>query len=432
MNIVLINLPSPALSEPWTNFPLGIGYIAASAEQAGHNVQILDFCDKKELQEIDFQNLTVDVFGLSVTTPQVEFAKTANTIIRRLYPSSKIIAGGPHMLVMGKEFLEEINVDSIVIGEGDHVFPVLLKQLEQGYPIETVYNAEPIKDLDILPFTARHLLPGFKQKALKTKQLLKGDYTNGGQTTIIASRGCYNNCSFCAPHSRIVRFRSPQNVVDEIKTCFYQFGISQFKWQDDTFTSKKTWILELCRLLKELPFKTYHRVHTRVNVFDEEMAIALKDAGVKLLCFGIESFSQEILDRNNKRITIDQIENSFRLAKKYDFRTVGFLIYGLPGETPETVEITKQKILENRKYLDYLNLATMVPLPGTPIWEEPESFGCEILDHNYKDYWIVDHDYNDKILVKTIGVSIAEAVRMKNNMYAFLKELGYSRPEWRL
>jgi anaerobic magnesium-protoporphyrin IX monomethyl ester cyclase len=167
-----------------------------------------------------------------------------------------------------------------------------------------------------------------------------------------------------------MRFRSPKNVAAEINQIIREFKIFQFKWQDDTFTSKKQWVLDLCQELQKLP-PTFHRAHTRVNVFDEDMAKAMRNAGFRLLCFGIESFSQRLLNNNAKGTSIEQIEAAFKLAKKYKFRTVGFLIFGMPGENRESVETTKEGILRNREYLDYLNLATMVPLPGTPFTKKP-------------------------------------------------------------
>jgi radical SAM superfamily enzyme YgiQ (UPF0313 family) len=432
MKITLVNLPSPALAEPWTNFPLGLGYVAASLGKRNYDVSISDLSiiDWGEFWK-DHINLDVDIYGLSITTPQVGFAKNIARVIKNEKPNAIVVAGGPQTLVAKEDFLKDKNFDAVVVEEGEFSFYELVRHYELYGEIEQVYWNPPIKLLDDIPFPARHLFPNFKQNALNTKQLLKGDYTDGGQTTIIASRGCPYRCSFCAPHSRKVRFRSPDNVIAELRHIIDRFDIRQFKWQDDTFTLKRKWVLELCnKMEKQLP-KIYQRAHTRVNVFDEEMAVAMRAAGFKLLCFGIESFSQKVLDTNNKDITVDIIEGSLRLAKKFGFKTVGFLIFGMPGEDAQTVGETQTGVLRNKRYLDYLNLATMVPLIGTPVYNNPDKFNCEILSYDLDKFWIVDHDKSDDILVTTKGVSRETMQKLKRSMYDFMRDEGYARPEWK-
>jgi len=434
MKICLINLPSPALAEPWSNFPLGLGYVAAAIEKRGYNVSVWDLCSANA---ITGQNLidgvevpAADIYGLSVTTPQFDFAILLANLIKSVFPNALIVAGGPHALVDRESFLSNGIFDAVVVEEGEFSFYELIRHYELYGEVEQVYWNPPIRLVDDIPLPARHLFANYKKDALRTQQLLKKDYASGGQTTVIASRGCPYRCSFCAPHPRKVRYRSPANVIEELRHIIDRYDIKQFKWQDDTFTLNRKWLLELCGMIKKQLPKTYHRAHTRVNVFDEQMAEAMKAADFKLLCFGIESFSQKVLDINAKAITIDQIEGSLQLAKKYGFKTVGFLIFGLPGETPETVAETKAGILRNKKYLDYLNLATMVPLPGTPIWENPDRFNCEIVERDLSRYWIVDHEASDDVLVRTKGVRLETMRRLKRGMYQFMSDEGYARPEW--
>jgi radical SAM superfamily enzyme YgiQ (UPF0313 family) len=432
MKISIINLPSPALAEPWTNFPLGLGYVAASLEKRGYDVTIQDLSPPQNEGKFwyDLINFDAKIFGLSITTPQINYAINIARIIKEKKPKSIVVAGGPHTLSGKEDFLKDPNFDSVVVEEGEFSFYELIRHYELYGEVEQVYWNPPIKLLDDIPFPARHLFPNFKQNCLNTHQLLKGDYTDGGQTTIIASRGCPYRCSFCAPHPRKVRFRSTDNVISELRHIIDAFGIYQFKWQDDTFTLNRRWVLELChKMTKQLP-PIYQRAHTRVNVFDDEMAVAMREAGFKLLCFGIESFSQKVLDINNKAITVDMVENALKIAKKHGFKTVGFLIFGMPGEDPQTVSETKAGILRNKRYIDYLNLATMVPLIGTPVYNNPEQFECEIVDYDMHKFWIVDHDRSDDVLVTTKGVSVETMKKLKRDMYQFMRDEGYSRPEW--
>lgn len=427
MNVVLINLPNPALAEPWSNFPLGLGYVAAAAESEGHSVQVADFGEGTDLNQLPYG----DVYAMQVTAPQVEDAQDVAFGIKVVQPAAIVVAGGPQTSVDMDRFLQDPNFDSIVLEEGERAFCALLADYELFGRVKPFYHLDPIKDLDTIAFPARHLFKDFKRNALRSHHLLKGDYASGGQTTIIGSRGCPYSCSFCAPHSKRLRYRSPGNVVDELRQLTERFGIYQFKWQDDTFTLKRSWILELCRQIKENLPPTFHRSHTRVNVFDQDMAKVMRAAGFKVLCFGIESFDQGILDRNAKQVKVEQIESTFRLAKEYGFRTVGFLIFGMPGENQASVKKTMRGILRNKKYLDYLNLSTMVPLPGTPIYKDPEAFGCEIISRDLSKCWIVDHETSPDVMVRTKGVSLEQMQQLKLDMYQFMRDEGYARPEWK-
>jgi len=431
MQIILINLPSPALAEPYSNFPLGLGYVAAAIKHRGYPVEVWDLCDLsiRQMQFWTIPETRAKIFGMSVTTPQLPSARKIATLIKAEHPKSIVVAGGPHTLVGKQDFLEDPNFDSVVVEEGEFSFYELIRHYELYGEVERIYWNPSIRLLDDVPFPARHLFPQFKEHAQMTHQLLKGDYIEGGQTTIIGSRGCPNACAFCAPHPRKVRFRSPENVVAEIDHIIENFGIRQFKTQDDTFTINKKWVLKLC---EQLSGRTvYLRTHTRVDAFDEELAAAMYNAGFKILCFGIESFSQRLLDTNHKHTTIDQVERALKIAHNYGFKTVGFLIYGMPGENEASVAETQEGILRNKPYLDYLNLATMVPLPGTPIASNPEQFGCEIVEQDFTQFWIVNHDKSDMVLVKTNGVPLETMRRLKVEMYQFMRDQGYARPEWK-
>jgi radical SAM superfamily enzyme YgiQ (UPF0313 family) len=402
-----------------------LGYIAAAIERRGYEIQVIDLASE------DYVKIPkADIYGMQVVTPQVKYATKFARKLKSKYPDSIVVAGGPHTMVDKEAFLA-YGFDAVVVEEGEFSFFELIRHYELHKEVEQIYWNPPIKLLDDVPFPARHLFKDFKKNALRTHQLLKGDYTEGGQTTMIASRGCPYHCSFCAPHPRKVRFRSPENIITELRRIINEFGIYQFKWQDDTFTINHKWVLELCHLLKTRLPPTYHRVHTRVNVFNEIKAKAMAEAGIKLLCFGIESFSQKVLDLNDKATTIDMIESSLQIAKKYGFKTVGFLIFGMPGEDERSVEETKAGILRNKRYLDYLNLATMTPLLGTPVYKNPDNFNCKIVNHDIENYWIVNHELIDTIMVKTNGVSIDTMKKLKRGMYQFMRDEGYSRPEWR-
>ena len=424
MIVALIHLPSPGLAEPWTNFPLGLGYVAAAVEKAGYDVVIHDFCEG--LEDIPF----ADIFGMQITVPQINLAKQLAKDLKHQYPHARIVAGGPQVEADRGPFIRDFNFDAMVIGEAEVSFNKLLKDWGKYGMIDRVYWKQPEQNLDDIEFPARHLFPNFKRNALRTKEMFKTDHVGGGQTTIMASRGCPWECSFCGIHSKKLRFRSFKNIFKEIQDVIDRFNIYQFKWQDDTFTCRKSWVLEFCKLIKtEFP-QVYHRCHTRADVFDEEMAAAMQKAGFKFLCFGIESFSNRLLKINNKNITLKQIENSLRISKEYGFDTSINLIYGMPGENESSIAETMDGVERNKELIDYINLATMVPLPGTPILKNPEKFNVEIIERDINKYWITDHQSDDIIFVKNKDISLRTAMDLKVKIYNFIQQMGYAKPEW--
>lgn len=425
----IINMPSPALAEPWTNFPIGAGIIAAVVERLGLPVAILDWCEG-----MPDNILKLGVYGISASIPHFGLVKEASRRIRSQHPESKIVLGGPITEVQDATNQLKPYVDSVVYGEGEIGIVRFLGDLLHG-DIRPEYAEEKIPNLDHTPFAARHLMSGFRHKAEKTGAVMRGVGIPGPLTTLISARGCPYYCAFCAPHSRKVRRRSAQNVKDEIRQLVEQWGIRKFKWQDDTFTAVRSWVKELSTVLQDLHGEigpTYHRVHTRVDRFDKDIAQMLWDMGVRVMCFGIESFAPDILKRNHKGITVPQIFQAYLIAKEQGFQTAGFLIFGLPGETPDTIETTKAGLKQIRPLVDRMNLTTFVPLPGSPVWDRPEAYGVRLLHRDYDRLWINSDDYVHGYQVNAVTEGVTEETMrdMSRDLHNTFRELGYAREEW--
>jgi radical SAM superfamily enzyme YgiQ (UPF0313 family) len=166
LKIALFNLPNPALAEPWTNFPLGLGYVAAATEASGYTVQVHNWCE--QAQDVP----DADVYGMQITAPQVVAARALALRIKKKNPAAIVVAGGPQMLVEQDEFVASRNFDSVIIDEAEQSFPALLHELSTTNTVRPVYRFIPPQNIDRLPFPARHLFPDFKRNALRTHQLL--------------------------------------------------------------------------------------------------------------------------------------------------------------------------------------------------------------------------------------------------------------------
>ena len=369
--------PSPYLGDPFRNPPLGILYLAAVAEKEGYKLRITDFRGKgpesyKELIGV------ADVYAITSTTPDYPEAKQIANVARAKNKKAWIVLGGIHATSMPGS-IDPI-FDKVVIGEGEVSLLRVLDDFEKGNDQTRFYQSEMIEDLDSLPFPARHLLPFdsvFSPHALF--------YGAGPTATVITSRGCPYACSFCASKKmwkRKVRFRSPSNVVAEIKHLVDDYGIKNFRFHDDTMTVKKEWLREVCDKIKPLGIRW--RAGTRVDRVERDVLQMMKDAGCDEIAYGVESFSQEVLDKSNKKTRIPDIYRAVRIAKEVGMGVRVYLIIGLPGEKPGYVDRLIKFCEEANP--DAVDVSTLVPFPGCDIYDDPKKFGFSISVEDFDNF----------------------------------------------
>lgn len=222
-----------------------------------------------------------------------------------------------------------------------------------------------ITNLDDLPFPAYELFPiDIYLKNISHASII-GKKSEMG---IITTRGCPYNCHYCYHiFGRGVRARSVENVISEIKYLIENFQIESFLILDETFTINKKRVEEFCQLyIKEkigLPWSCY----ARVNLVDKDMLIMMKKAGCYRVGYGIESGSQKILDKMNKKVTTQQAENAIKITKKLGLHCGTTFMFGYPGETlktiHETVDFCKRLNIESKFFFT-------TPYPGTLLYKE--------------------------------------------------------------
>ena len=278
------------------------------------------------------------------------------------------------------------------------MFPVFCRTPER---FERIVETSRMYNLDALPFPARHLLPrdvicdtsGIHSGEDKAKQqhvpAARGaNVPSGPATTIITSRGCPYRCAFCCKTRTTegVRYRSPENIVGELLHLRDEYGIHHFRIVDDAVTLDRYRFDELMEMTggEELYFTTILRAD---SLKDLEMVQRMYRGGVRVASFGVESGSQAILDRVNKRESIAEIEQAIHWCREAGIFTKVFLIFGLPGETTSTVEETKRFM--RRVQPDSYTLSSFQPLPGSDIYEDPGKYGLEPLFErgDYGNFW---------------------------------------------
>ncbi|HBH60739.1 MAG TPA: B12-binding domain-containing radical SAM protein [Nitrospiraceae bacterium] len=383
--------------------PLGLMYIAAVLEKAGHAVQIFDADPEYQdtmLKEI--KEFKPELIGLSFLTVAYQRAFKLCKTLKQELPDVTYCAGGVHTTVKPHDTLKEFDLDFIVIGEGEDTIVEACEKLAKKEGLDGVNGVmyrkngeiiengkrDMIMDLDTIPFPARHLID--MTPYLKPPGIIRG-YAEKNQTTIVTSRGCPFKCIYCGSHNifgRRTRRRSVKNVVDEIEYLVKQYDMRGIYYCDDTFTLSSKWVKEYCEELKRRNLNIKWGCQSRVDQTDRELMQKMKDSGLVQLDFGVESGSEKILKVLGKGGAGDrtsQIKQSFKLCKELDIRTLATFIIGNPTETKEDIEESFQVAKEIKA--DYTAFYFLTPYPGTDIYDMAIENGW--LDPNipFSDIW---------------------------------------------
>lgn len=345
-------------------------YIASVLRQAGHDPRIVEGTFENVIQQ--FNQLPLewqpDFIGITCMTSQYHEIIEIRDYFHQL--SIPFIFGGPHATVLPESLLtKEAPYDFVIQGEGEKT---ILKVIEGNVPAGVI-QGERIESLDSLPFPARDLVPAH--------------YFRNGRTSILASRGCPFNCAFCQPTLRKIfgekiRRRNPSSIAREMTECNLQFGLDTFEFFDDTFTSDKDWVYDLCNQIQFLHFNL--EILTRVDMLDWDLLKRMKDVGLKRISLGIETGSQEILNSYGKGTTIKQNLEAVKMCNHLGIKVHGFFMVGALTETRQTIEETKRFL----KQVDFETIFVTVtmPLPGTRLYDAAKAEQRLWLDWDQIDY----------------------------------------------
>jgi len=353
--VCLIIPPSGFLMDDRVFMTLGILRIAAVLEESGADVEVLDLSgisNYEEAVEDHCRNTRAVNFGITATTDNRFRAIKTIQMIKARRPDIFVFVGGRHFHHTAESALKNIKeIDIVVRGEGELASQELLDKHFSGESTDNVENivyrkgnltvVNPlrplIKDLDSLPFPAWHLF-----KLDRYNATLEGIENGPRSIGVISSRGCPNLCIFCANASfwNVLRLRSPKNFVDEIETLHKNYGYRAFNFWDDTMTMVPRHILGICEeiIARKLDIIWYARA--RVNTVNENILKKMKEAGCKVISFGVESGSPRILKKIKKNISTEQILKAYDLSLGLGFNTKAFFMESFPGETLEDIKMT--------------------------------------------------------------------------------------------
>ena len=358
------------LSGDIVHIPCGLLSIAAQAKQAGHNVTVLNlyiFAWRDVCRII--QAFPADLFGLSCFTSNRRGTLSTAHEIRRMYPHAHITAGGPHASALSREMLEHCPaIDTIVIGEGEETVKEIIYHLENKKPVRSIAGTAWR--------TARGVSVAPSRTQIEDLDTLAPACAFFSDYIVLSSRGCAENCTFCASPflwKRITRFHSTEYVLEMLEQLVTRHGLRALAFKDDTFTANRDRVLEICHGIRQRKLNFLWSCDTRVDALDEELLCAMRQAGCQRISFGIESAAPKILRSLNKKTTLDEIRTATSMAKKFGFQIRYYLIAGSRGDTAETLSMSIDLIKEALPSQYVFNPFTLIP--GTKEFEIAERSG---------------------------------------------------------
>ncbi len=384
--VCLIIPPSGFLLDERVFMSLGILRVAAMLEQRKIPVEVLDLSGISNYLEAVADHAAATkarIFGLTATTPQLPAATTIANVIRAIRKDARLILGGPHATLVNAAYKNNQtdrtrkaliktgeSFDVLVAGDGeDAIFEALRPDAPKIIDADEPKSSGLFlsnKRLEELPWPARHLV-----------DVESYHYTIEGERSlsIIAQLGCPFECGFCggrnSPTFRRVRTRSSENIVREISHLYKTFDVKGFMFYDDELNVNKNFV-ELMRLIassqRDFGVEWKLRGFIKSELFTNEQARAMREAGFRWILTGFESGSSQILKNINKKATREDNNRCVEIAHKNGLKVKALMSIGHPGESIDTIRETEKWLLEAKP--DDFDVSVITVYPGTPYYDE--------------------------------------------------------------
>ena len=393
--------------------PMGILYLSSylRSRMANVEIKITDGCKigyKSTLQEI--KKFKPDIVGISFYTTLAYGASKLAQEVKKILPSSIVVMGGAHATTLPEDTLKASGADIVIIGEGEKTFSRIVRLISQDKNLSEFANlpgicikidgkvrqnapSKFITPLDKIPFPAWDLIDIAEYKGwYMSKQ--------SPEATMFFSRGCPYNCTFCSNRvwkssQPVVRFRSPENIVDEMEYLKNNFSVKEIFDNSDEFNCNLEHSLAVCREIKKRNLGITWKTQLRVSPFTEELAKELAASGCWYVHLGVESGNQETLNGIKKKIDLKDVELTCKLLKKYNIKVMAlFMLFNVWEENGklcyEDVKMTQNTLdfawkLVKNNLADYISWSIATPYPGSELYD----IACKhnLLNPVFRDSW---------------------------------------------
>ncbi len=419
MKVLLVDPPFYRLIGFYNRyFPLGLVSVGTVLAQAGHEVAVYDADCNDAPSAMDYKRLPEyyasylrsfdqpenpiwtevrqtleqwrpDAIGISIWTAYAASAFHIAALSKEIHPDCPVFVGGPHATVKAEEILRIAPaVDYVVRGEGEVTTAELLDEIAQG--------SEEFDRIDGLSFRqagrivhrpARPRVKNLADLPMPDRNLLinKDKYSAEDMGLIMTSRGCPFSCAFCATETKRVQYRPVEQVVEQIKQVKADYGTVQFSIKDDSFTVNKKRVAEFCNTLADQGLRIGWECNTRVDLVSAEMLDHMKRAGCNSIKIGVESGSEDVLERMNKGTTLQQVKHAAKLLRKAGIHWTAYFLIGTPGETVQDIYKTRDLMYEIKP--DFASLGVYEPFPGPAMFHDGVGRGLVKPDMTLKDFY---------------------------------------------
>ncbi len=400
-----------------------LGYAASALLKENYEVKLRDYQGESASENDFFNDLEIfnpDMLVMSITDTTIFQDLELIERIKKHY-NPIIVLKGVIFWDYNQDFINELNLDKVdyLIGaelefsiskladfalksSGDiKEIANLFYKNKEGKFIPTKFGQWE-HDLDKIIFPARDLM---------NNDLYTRPDTGEAMATIQTSRGCPCSCIFCLVGSvsgKKVRFRSPENVFDEIVECYKKYNIKNFFFRSDCFTIDENWTRELCKLIinSDLWKKIEFTANSRVNPLKKETLEIMKKAGCFLVAFGCESGSEDTMKRIKKGATVQDNLQAIKWTKELGLESFGMFVIGFPWETKKHFRETKKFI--NEANPDFVEINLAIPFRGTNLYD--------LCIENFKNNNLFGTDfYNPKISINP-NFTINELINIRRNI----------------
>ncbi len=405
--------------------PLGLLYLASYLKQYNIEIKIIDSVGNKYSQYTPYKNVTLrgmsfqeiideiseqtDLIGISSLYSSAHLIiKELIHLIKQRFPDKKIVVGGAHATILSEFVLKDTDADIIVIGEGELTLLELCQNLNNyqnvhgiAYRKDSKININPLRslisDLDTLPIPDRGLIN--IQNYFKAAEP-HGCSASGHWTTLLSSRGCPFNCTFCTTPKiwqRRWRSKSPEKVIFEMIDLNKKYGVTDFHFEDENMGFSKRWMNEFCDLLikRKLNFTWQPSNGLRVEtILAPGLLEKMKSSGCSLVVFTVESASLRVRNEIIKKsLDISSIEKAVHLANQAGIKSTCYFMLGLPGERLDEAKATiKFATYLTRKGLDEPAISIFSMLPGCKLFNDFYQQGKIKLDSNFFQELLIQGD----------------------------------------
>jgi radical SAM superfamily enzyme YgiQ (UPF0313 family) len=347
--------------------PYGLFSLGAQALRAGHQVKVLNLSGFawSKVEEV-IASLDAELFGMSCWTSNRRGVALVADAIKRHHPTAHVLIGGPHATPLGREMLQHYPaIDTVALGESEETFMELVARLAEG------------DDLRGIPGTLYRCQAGVQaapaRGSIHDLDTLASPHEYFDTHIVMTSRGCPWQCTFCGAETtwgRGFRGQSVPYVLDALEKAVSRLSVKMVQIKDDTFTTNKKRVLELCQGIRERKLSFLWSCDTRVDVLSDELLREMRLAGCQRLSLGVETGSPSILSKINKRITIQKIEDAAAMAKRVGIQVRFYMMLGNRGETAETFQETLD-FLSRVKPHQYI-FSCLTIYPGTEDFQQAE------------------------------------------------------------